>query len=137
MTPPYDRPKMENAGGGSPDFRALNTIVLDLVERVVTLETTGRFTDGQLRDLLQSTTKLSERLGDVAIGLRSVSDLVIRLTAVEGKHQALDTRIDAHDLVFAKTEGGIRATSFISRILWAIIGAGLTGLGIWVKNNSH
>lgn len=115
---------------GRDDERRLsgdpNSLLLDALERLAILETTNRFTELQRGELLATIAKLSGQLGDIAGGIRSVSEILVRLAALEA-------RAHAHDLVFAETKGGVRAAKLAWSVIWALIGASIAVLGLWFK----
>lgn len=107
-------------------------VLLDAIERLAILETKVQFSDLQRTELLTTTSRLGDRLGEIALGIRGLSELSARVTELEERHHVLDARLDAHDLIFAETKGGLRAARFVWGVLWGIVGASVGALVSWI-----
>jgi hypothetical protein len=105
------------------DISSLNSLILDAIERLAIVETSGKFSDLQRAELLTTINRLGDRLGEATLAIRGISELIARVARLEERSAALDARLDAHDLVFAKTEGGLRAIRVVWGVVWSIVGA--------------
>lgn len=115
---------------GRDDDRRLigdpNSLLLDALERVAVLEAVNRFSELQRQELLATTSKLSGQLGEIALGLRGMSDINARVAALEASRHA-------HDLRVAKTEGGVLVAKLAWGVIWGLLGAGIAIIGIYAK----
>jgi len=106
----------------------VQTLILDSIERLAILETSHKFADLQRQSLIESTEKLSGRLGEVSNALHGYGELNERVKAIA-------SRIDAHDVIFAEARGGIRAAKVFWSCFWATVGVAITLTATWLRSH--
>jgi hypothetical protein len=111
------------------DFSRLQTLILDAIERLAVLETSGQYADMQRQSLLDSIARLGDRLDHFA---KSAGALEVLSTRVD----SLTRRIEKLDALVSEIRGGVKVTKVLWSAIWAIVGAAIAVVAAWAKLRS-
>lgn len=101
------------------DFTRLQSLILDVIERLSILETSARFADQQRQSLIDTTAKLNERL-------EPFRELGASVSGIRAEVEKLKKIVDSHREYFIEIKGGIKLMKFVWWAVWAAIGSGAT-----------
>jgi len=104
----------------------LQTLVLDTVERLAVLETSARFADQQRQLLIETTGRVSERLGEIITTIKGYEPLARDIGE-------LKQRVSKHDEVIIDAGGQIKGAARIWNLVWAGLGFLVATAMAWLK----
>lgn len=108
------------------NFGRLQTLLLDLGERLTILEVSFKFADSQRQSLLDVTGRISEQLRPLGRTAEDVRELTKQI-------DDLTKRVDKYDVVVAEARGGAKMAKILWSILWAAVGGIVSMVALWFK----